>query len=251
VVELPQQGARGTCTEPPAITFEVDTTSLESVTVESVQPVVGNCFEVLLKGPSDSSSASGGTSGTLGEGGFAGEYPAGGEAGAAGAGNRIAPEGTRLYLCAPIELFPFTAGDTVALSVDDYTQTNGYDLVYREGPYRLTLATLDDRRGFRMRLGDPRSDGAAYYETTHYRVIPGDTECGVMRDRKGKPWVPAKVDYSTRQGGDAPRLPQGDTLDLSGPNGSFLVYLGRSRDYLGAACYSGEPWVEIVESWSP
>ena len=260
-LQVADEAKTGSCgTEPPALAYTTPWNGqlpyvVAGMEVLAVEPIAGNCFGVKVQRAS-LVPAPPATAGEAGAGGAPGGGVAGAaaenDAGAAGGGGAGEPglgpmqpvpaepapaepvpaepvpvEPERLYLCAPIELFPFAAGDVVDI---DRSNADGSDT--------FTLRTADRR--FTLRIG--KHPGSSY--------VIEPRGCGPMRDEAGGPWqtVPVKV-------GPTQTLVPGRVSSFVEAGGRLDVYLGRTRRFYGCAppTSDGEPGtlsVEIAESWS-
>jgi hypothetical protein len=239
--------------EPPAMAFTAPWSTnsnreILGVQVLDVQPVAGNCFEVTVQ-PTEIY-----VMGQGGEPGAAGAGAAGGEEGLAGAqdgGDPVTlPSGpSPMFLCAPIEMFPFVSGDVVDVTLSRQGGgggtggssgfgsgggAGGATLNGSVGYHTVSLETSDRR--FTLRVG----------ERTQESQITQDS-CGPVRDGDGAPWF--KIEVGAGSGFTQPLVP-GEIRSFEEAGGTLDVYLGRSRQFLGCNPGLGEANVEIAERWS-
>ena len=131
-----------------------------------------------------------------------------------------------MYVCAPIELFPFTAGDVVIV--------NG-----TRGDLSERLNVLTNDRRFTLRIGEDPG--------VEFQVELGTDSCGPVRGEDGPPWLTVPV--AAGSGFGQPLVP-GKLTSFEQDGGRLDVYLGRSRSVLGCVDAPGKLNVEIAERWS-
>jgi hypothetical protein len=257
VLDIPMEtdGATSCLSEPRAMTFSVRLPQIASTEIASIEPVAGNCFEVMFDVSADHSGGQFGVGGAAGNAGAdgaagaatAGQAGAGGAepgSGAGGASGRLRDEYLEpVYLCAPQELFPFVPGDVVSVETQRSEEPGGsHAIEIRAG-----------ERRFRMLIGTP---GHFPTEWSAYTTQAASTPCGLGRDARGT-WRPLKVSVHAPVSATAMQLEPDTAVAIPSATASTRVYLGRARGYLDSpACGSFEPpalnsYLEIVESWSP
>ncbi|HEU5077247.1 MAG TPA: hypothetical protein VFU02_23810 [Polyangiaceae bacterium] len=256
-VDVPAEAETADCgPEPAALAYTAPWLAAFSFNVVdmellAVEPVAGNCFGVTLQrasldseepGDAWSDGGAAGASGTavpgaagggaigaagssaVGAAGGAGEGGVGGVAGSVGE-VAVPLEPFRLHLCAPIELFPFTVGDVVAI-----------DETRAEGSGAINVRTNDRR--FTLRVGEPPAS----------HMQSQAESCGPLRDENRAPFVTVPVVAGS---GFTQLLAPGEVRSFEEAGGRLDVYLGRSRRMLGCASEQpGKVSVEIAERWS-
>lgn len=230
--------------EPRPMTFSTGLAKGIQLMVSDVEPVAGNCFDITLEvvPPASNSTDTSSTAGAGGASGIGGQAGAGGTAGGAGnsgAGGALGGSIANIehaYVCAPLELFPFNPGDYVDLEASQVR--HGY------GNYStLSLHSADRQRGFLLLVGNQGTD-APWQDYSVRDCVDG---CDPVRTEDERPWLPVVVERDSQ-------LEPGRITPISdGNKRGLVVYLGRNRQYLTAACgaYQTEsPWLEIAEGWS-
>jgi hypothetical protein len=229
---------QGCFDEPPAMTFNLRAPTVAGPIV-AVEPVAGNCFQVSLDAPTGDGQGQGGQPGVGTGGGAAGFAGLGGEQGLAGMAAEE-PSGSgaeRAYICAPFELFPFGSGDVVRMTHTIVQQAGG-----ETHEFEVSVAT--DTRLFRMLIGTPSTRP----EWSGFVWGVADASCGLLRDDRGKAWLPSRVMLSRSvAGSEGAELVSGEIFQT----GRTRYYLGRARHEMSLQCLSSIPTrVEVVESRS-
>lgn len=203
------------------------------VALLAVEPIAGNCFDVTFQRTSVDAFGQGGVAGAAGE---SGETGLAGAAGTGGAPSETTgPE--HMFLCAPMELFPFVPGDVVSVSLMHSEQSPEEDAKAPETFDALTLEAGGN--GFRIRLGSVWTDDQLF----GFQLQVGG--CGPRRDEQGPPWLPVTVFDSLGN-----QLVPDKIQTVERGTQTVDVYLGRGRQDLACWEEPSLPSVEMAERWS-
>lgn len=212
--------------------------SLRDLTLVARKPVAGNCFEVELD------TALSGAMPAVDGGARVDMLGAPADAGPDAA--PTAPTVTtttlperldhaRIHICAPLEMFPFQAGERVDLRWSDLS---------REPPYVEYLEIHNEQAAFKLMRGlffAPRYDGQSPGAWDGYGVALPAVRCGPLRDAEGASFEAIDVTHA----GQA--LVPGRAVRI---NRHEEIYLGRAHRYLGQGCGTDQSWLEVVERWT-